>query len=309
MTVQLTPDMTDDQKRQTATSALSGKKRDCPICRTPSEGNRPYFSAADGNIVKCAKCRMLFLDIATQETDWEDEPEYLDLYVKNRDRWAAVERNVAKYTLQTIGLQEGSVLEVGLGVAAFAEEARETGLDYWCVEPYLPMIDTAVERGVLNRDNAINAPIESADLPKEKFDAIVILMVLEHLLDPVESLRNCVSALRPGGVIYVEVPNSRLFATRTRLRRTLGMTDFMHGHINFFTPASLSATFEAAGLSQNSTNVISNARRGDAQMTINYYRKSKQLLRLIYGAFSIMPVDQWLGIASVLCGRATKPSS
>lgn len=42
---------------------------------------------------------------------------------------------------------------------------------------------------------------------RKSFDAIVMCDILEHAQDPVRLLMNCRSWLRPGGAIYVQVPN------------------------------------------------------------------------------------------------------
>lgn len=249
---------------------------------------------------------MLFLDVGAQETDWEVPAPYLDTYMDNWNHFAASEGQVARYAMEQLGDHPSAVLEVGLGVAAFARQARQRGVEYWCVEPFQPMVDRAVSEGLVDPQRAIVAPIEAAELPPQYFDAVIMLMVLEHLHDPLQALRACVRAIRPGGVLYVEVPNSRIFRQRTRLRRLLGMTEFMTGHINFFTPESLSLALQQAGLTNIQHTIVSNARRGDSQLTIDYYQKSKRTLQLLYGGLARFPVDQWLGVASVLSARGIR---
>ncbi|MGE4650442.1 MAG: class I SAM-dependent methyltransferase [Myxococcota bacterium] len=249
---------------------------------------------------------MVFLDVAKQEADWEELPEYLDVYVQQRSRFARAQEGVARMALDEVGVGSGRLLEVGLGTSALAMQAQLRGLEYWCVEPYAPMVDWAVREGLVDADRAQCSPIETADLPTGYFDGVVMLMVLEHLMDPIEALRSCLRALRPGGIIYVEVPNSRVFRSRTRLRRLLGMTDFMEGHINFFTPRSLSTALSAAGFSALRPRVLSNARRGDAELMTEYYVDSRRSLRVIYGLLSRFPMDQWLGVASVLGCRGAR---
>lgn len=51
------------------------------------------------------------------------------------------------------------------------------------------------------------ALIEEVEL-EEKFDAIFMINVLEHVLDPVESLKKAASLLSSEGVLHVHVPNA-----------------------------------------------------------------------------------------------------
>lgn len=88
------------------------------------------------------------------------------------------------------------------------------------------------------------------DLPEavkdRRYDLIVFSHVLEHTIDPVASLRNAGELLSDRGIMSVEVPNNACFGATS-------MTDSWRWldaprHLNFFTPQSLQACAEAAGL-------------------------------------------------------------
>ena len=81
------------------------------------------------------------------------------------------------------------------------------------------------------------------------FDAVHLAFVLEHVRSPAEILRKAREALRPGGVICVEVPNDF-----NRLQQAAGLAlgkppwwVCWPDHINYFSFASLERTVEAAG--------------------------------------------------------------
>ena len=48
-------------------------------------------------------------------------------------------------------------------------------------------------------------------MPKEKYNVISFLYVLEHLADPSEILSTCKSALDKGGVLFLELPDASAF--------------------------------------------------------------------------------------------------
>jgi len=50
-------------------------------------------------------------------------------------------------------------------------------------------------------------PMESASIKEAPFDLIVSLRVLEHVDDPLTFLKNIAKHLKPGGYLYIEVPN------------------------------------------------------------------------------------------------------
>ena len=90
----------------------------------------------------------------------------------------------------------------------------------------------------------------------EKFDTVVMLNVLEHVEDPVQVLRRSASFLAPGGVLIVHVPNA--YAVNRRIAVLMGtLTDCeelspfdiqVAGHRRSYSPATLKADVEAAGM-------------------------------------------------------------
>ena len=287
-------------------SSSTHANRVCPLCEA-KDGKRYVLRVDRGAVVRCGRCKMLFLDSPQSEVNWKQPPDYLQYHVDHRDELIAHEAGAARAALDALDAEHSRVLEVGIGVGAVAAEAKRRGLDYWCVEPSAPMVDAAVREGLVKNDHALIGPLEEVVLPSRQFDAIVMLMVLEHLLDPLGALRKCCRALKPGGEIFLEVPNSRLFRVRAALRRSFGMTSFMDGHVNFFTPATLNTGLEQAGFESPETRIVSNAARGDAEITVAYYKESQHILKLLYWALSLVPLDEWFGVASVLVGMGRRP--
>jgi 2-polyprenyl-3-methyl-5-hydroxy-6-metoxy-1,4-benzoquinol methylase len=83
-------------------------------------------------------------------------------------------------------------------------------------------------------------------LPRGSFDAVMFKQVLEHLVEPVHALRNAAQLLKPGGVMFVEVPNNE-----SAIARQSGLSwEHMDvpRHINFFTQDTLQAAVTSAGL-------------------------------------------------------------
>ena len=74
----------------------------------------------------------------------------------------------------------------------------------------------------------------------DKFDAVLFLHTLEHVLKPMDMVRSIGSFLTEGGILYIEVPLG-CFREWMRLRDPLT-------HINFFSEESLFNCFTAAGL-------------------------------------------------------------
>jgi SAM-dependent methyltransferase len=92
------------------------------------------------------------------------------------------------------------VLEAGCGSAAhvrFPDDAKITGIDN---DPAQLARNTAC-------DDTILADLETYALPASSYDAIVCWYVFEHLRHPEQLLVRFASALRPGGVVVLALPN------------------------------------------------------------------------------------------------------
>jgi SAM-dependent methyltransferase len=78
------------------------------------------------------------------------------------------------------------------------------------------------------------------------FDLVVMSSFLEHEIQPLPVLRESFRALRAGGRVLVKVPNYDCWNRRLRGRRWPGYR--WPDHVNYFTPRTLRAMAEAAGL-------------------------------------------------------------
>lgn len=132
----------------------------------------------------------------------------------------------------------GSGLGFNLGV--FAGDNRVVG-----VEGLSTAADSATSRGIqtLVADLAGTVPLESG-----RYDLVLCVDVLEHLLEPAHCLEEAHRILKPGGLLVVNVPNH--FSLSGRLRILLGSgidsieffpqhTEWQYPHIRFFRHSSI----------------------------------------------------------------------
>jgi SAM-dependent methyltransferase len=118
----------------------------------------------------------------------------------------------------------GIALDVGCGRGVLAEAVRCLGWRVWGVERHPEACEAA--RGRLDR--LIEEDLEDygavgRQLAGESFDALIFSDVLEHLCDPLGVLKFYLSFVRPGGWLFVSVPN--LVVWTNRLRLLLGYVD------------------------------------------------------------------------------------
>ncbi len=95
------------------------------------------------------------------------------------------------------------LLDVGCGNGKFLTKAQQMG---WSVEG-IELDEQAVEAANRSGLKVFAGTLEQAKFKDAEFDAITICHVMEHLPRPVETMRECLRILKPGGVLWVAVPN------------------------------------------------------------------------------------------------------
>jgi len=99
------------------------------------------------------------------------------------------------------------VLELGTGPGAITKQLHAKGCKVVGLEidaTAIPLVAPYCER-VIQAD--LNAPDWAAAFGNERFDAIVMTDVLEHLYDPWKTLADATSLLMPEGAVIVSLPH------------------------------------------------------------------------------------------------------
>jgi 2-polyprenyl-3-methyl-5-hydroxy-6-metoxy-1,4-benzoquinol methylase len=133
------------------------------------------------------------------------------------------------------------LLEVGSNVGLFLDTARSAGWEARGIEPSKWAVETGRDRfGV----ELVQKPLEELDDPPGSADAIVLLDVLEHFIDPLEALRLLRPLLDDEGLLTLSTVN--LDGLHARLRREKWPW-FIRPHLHYFTPPTLDALLSKAG--------------------------------------------------------------
>lgn len=176
------------------------------------------------------------------------------------------------------------ILEIGSGAGQFLVVAKERSDWQACgIEPGQQSAAACAAQGLDVRD----ATVDTAEFPAASFDAIVSFHVLEHLPSPSRFFEKAVRWLRPGGMLWVEVPN--LTCPGGRLD-----TFFQLPHLYSFTAASLRNYFRKFGLDTRflsekpgaltlagiSSGIILPADKIDVEALLSHYRNNDRVRKL-----------------------------
>jgi 2-polyprenyl-3-methyl-5-hydroxy-6-metoxy-1,4-benzoquinol methylase len=145
----------------------------------------------------------------------------------------------------------GRVLEVGCGGGWMLRALADRG---WKVAGIERTADSASYARRLNRVPVFIGELEALK-PGPQFDLVVLFQVLEHLPDPLLTLRRCAALLKPGGHLIVSVPNLRSWQAR------VAGTGWFHldvpRHLFHFTPETLAALLDRTGFQVKQTRFVS----------------------------------------------------
>lgn len=199
------------------------------------------FGTALADIVRCPNCGHMqlehFPDRAVLAEAYGEAAS--DDYVEEEAGQRATARAVLDRIEARVSI--GRILDLGCWVGFLLAEARERGWEAVGVEP--SGFASAYARDRLGLD-VRTADLLEADLPDRSFDAVFMGDVIEHLPDPAAALDRIASALAPGGVIALALPDAG-----SRVARALGRRwwSVIPTHVQYFTRASVRTLLERRG--------------------------------------------------------------
>jgi SAM-dependent methyltransferase len=138
----------------------------------------------------------------------------------------------------------GRLLDVGCWNGGFLERVRLRGsyTELHGVDMVAEGVEAAKRRGFDARVVDLNG--EPLPFPDAHFDGVSLLAVLEHVFDPIFTIREIHRVLRPGGELVLDVPNAASLTNRLRIlcgRIPVTSDDpgWDGGHLHYFTRHAL----------------------------------------------------------------------
>lgn len=217
----------------------------CPQC---SGGTARMFDDAHPWLVCCQACGLGLAD--PQPTEAELEQIYADDYYEQFGYGDGDDAGLARMKIETYArmlaeveavVRPGRVLDVGCALGYSLAAADRRGWDAWGLEPHALAGDALEQRLA---DRVLRGTLEDFT-PEEPFDLVTLVDVIEHVRDPVQTIRQAAGLLRPGGAMMLATND-----LSSKGARRLGprWVHFHRAHLWFFSPDTLSRAAELAGL-------------------------------------------------------------
>jgi SAM-dependent methyltransferase len=237
------------------------RKATCAVCASSAvvtDVVHSSFSDRDFELAHCSSCHYSF--VVDPRTDFDAlydgnyyrgegadpnvdyERELRDPRTVRTYEWRAILEIVRQLRGPLAGVRW---LDYGCGLGGLVRYGRERGVDISGFDE-----GYAAERMTQERIPALSP--EELDAAAGSFDVVTAIEVLEHLSDPVPTLRRIAGLLRPGGVFFLTTGNAEPF--RGRLTKWAYVNPDVH--IGYFEPGTLEVAFRGAGLDPSSPGYV-----------------------------------------------------
>jgi 2-polyprenyl-3-methyl-5-hydroxy-6-metoxy-1,4-benzoquinol methylase len=189
--------------------------RNCPVCKRKGH---PMFVRPDGLCVKhCNQCDTFF--VSPSPTNTQLSKFYSGYEKHHRNAKQVNGAQLRKMYLKTnpysdyryqvftslMAMQGKRVLDIGFGRGFFLYFLKQLGAQVTGIELDNYTIQYAHED--LEIENIIKTDILKIDV-REKFDVILFMDLIEHVLEPFQYLNKAKMLLNPGGIIAFFTPNA-----------------------------------------------------------------------------------------------------
>ena len=261
----------------------------CLICQ--SSDYKKILTKFEMNIVKCKKCGLIYVNPILQESELSRRytesffyDEYLPIFKATSTHY---DLNIIRshfflfLQLLTKYFTPGKrLLDVGCSAGFFMKAAEEIGWEAEGVE-----ISTVASEYAKNivKVNVHESKLEDLHLPAENFDLVVLMETIEHLINPLDTLKEINRILTKKGILIISAPDynslSRLF-----LRKSWAVLSPAE-HLSIFTQKSLFHILQKAdfcvlgirNLLQLNPEYTHNKKRLSYFVFKNLYKKMKNL--------------------------------
>lgn len=198
-------------------------------------------------VVQCRTCGLTYVNPQpTQNILKSLYDEYHLRDGKDEHSWEhLMKRNFKELSafLEKMFPEKGRILDIGCGYGHFLGIMKEHGWSVTGVDISAKVVSYGKRKGLDVRENTI----DDAVFPGCSFDAVTAFYVLEHLIDPLSSLKKIFLILRPGGTLIVRVPHTTPIV---RFLSIIGIKNNLYDlpfHLYDFSPKTIRQMLAKAG--------------------------------------------------------------
>ena len=211
----------------------------CPLCNSPVFETKILLN--EGNLLKCSSCNHLLSSCNPSQykkslTSWDiSEGTLPSKKAEHRlQKNIATKLNIAeKFLLKS---KDKKILDVGCSSGSVLKIASDLGYKVKGVDTAIKPVLTARKLGF----NVFHGTLSDAKYQDNEFDLIILFEILEHIVDPVDLIKECHRILKKNGCLLINTPNHDSWSAKFLREKWIGYSlTKMGGHISFFSPDSI----------------------------------------------------------------------
>ena len=154
---------------------------------------------------QCPSCRLIYMDPHPTNIETYYPSSYYSL-PENLEKAEVEFEGLERFKINIVKefIAKGSLLEIGPGTGGFAYLAGKEGFDVETMEVnprFCRYLKETLHVPTIQSGNLSALP------PDRSYDAIALWHVLEHLSDPWKTLEELTQRLKPGGFLFIAMPN------------------------------------------------------------------------------------------------------
>ncbi len=224
----------------------------CALCKSPRHTiiRDTLRYGIKRKVLCCEDCRYVFLEEKTDSPEYYTTTTYRDTYgpvlkkTSNSEeifRFYFPHQDPIVQEIRRLLTPAISVLDVGLPPMAAIKGMVGTRVGLELSEDAVNFIRTHLDFPVYSD------PIQTVSIAEGPFDLVTSLQTVEHVPNPIDFIRHLGRQLKPGGYLYLELPN--LADPLISCYKIPGYADFYfrEPHVSYFTKDTLLRAVESAG--------------------------------------------------------------
>ena len=191
------------------------------------------------NIVACNNCGLIYYDILSTQTIYDDYYKYYSVYENLGQSYGHFTKNIINLYQKRADeivdfiCQDSTILDIGCANGNFLDTLKKMGFKNLCGLDVAPKcVELVQQKGFEAYEGGV---FEEIPTLYNRFDCITLTQVLEHIYDVNGAIENIKRMLKPKGLLYIEVPD----ASRYHLFAKHAFSHFQYEHIFHFDPVSL----------------------------------------------------------------------
>lgn len=184
---------------------MISSEKNCPVCL--SEESISFGTKNNLSLKRCKSCQTVFADVNFENSEVTDKTtEIYNHYYDNAKFKLSdtVEKSLQKIvkTFET-SRKTNNLIDIGFGEGGLLSVAEKNNWKCFGTELSPQSLKHGNERGWTVSQDALS----DERFPKEGFDVVTMIELIEHIPNPDFFLKTAFSLLRPGGILFMTTPN------------------------------------------------------------------------------------------------------